>query len=112
MDLTPVKQVDSSEHGTDLVMLIIPKFRKKWLSDFLIAPARKKTFHVRLDLLGSTVWRNIDGERNVETIAKFTAGKHPELFNSGEEVYSRVAKFLTLLYEQRYIIFKEIEKNM
>ncbi len=110
LDLTPVRQVEATEHGNDLVMLIIPKFRKKWLSDFMIAPAKKKNFHVRLDLLGSTVWRNIDGVANVEEITTRTAGKHPELFESGEDVFARVTKFLTILYEQRYIIFREIEK--
>jgi hypothetical protein len=103
--LTPVR-IHPHEVGEDgRVTLIVPKFKNQVLSQWLIPRGKSGHFRIHLDELGSATWLFIDGESNVSEICL----KLEE--NLGDKIspaQSRVTKFLTLLYDQRYITFREL----
>jgi hypothetical protein len=87
------------------VTLIVPKFKNPFFSKWLLPPGRSKDFRIRLDEIGSETWLSIDGIRKVRDICELLDTKFGEKAKPIEE---RVTKFLTMLYDQRYISFKEI----
>lgn len=107
MDATPIRQSEYKTDENGIVTLIVPKFKNLRLNDFLFHP-RKRFFKIALDELGSVVWLQIDGHTNVAWICKKVIEICGERILPVEE---RVTKFLTTLYENRYISFAEIEKK-
>jgi len=88
------------------VVVIVPKFSNQNFARWFI-PKRKSThFNVKLDEIGSESWLAIDGARSVADIASLLEGK----FSMPEgESPVRLTKFLTQLYDQRFISFTIIE---
>jgi hypothetical protein len=107
MDATPVRRSEYETAENGIVTLIVPKFKNLKLNDFLFHP-HKRFFRISLDQLGSAVWTQIDGRTKVAEICKKALEICGEHINPVEQ---RVTKFLTTLYEARYITFVEIEKE-
>ncbi|HOY31509.1 MAG TPA: PqqD family protein [Bacteroidales bacterium] len=106
MEATPIRSCDFETAVNGLVTLVVPKFKNEKLNNFLLG-ARKRFFKIALDELGTAVWLNIDGQRKVADICQKVFEMHG---NKIMPVEQRVTKFLTMLYEGRYITFAEIEK--
>lgn len=81
------------------------------MRDFFINGRRKKHFTIYLDDLGSATWLEIDGQRNVEQICQRLKEKLGEKVKPFNEVEDRVTKYLSQLYEQRYITFRELQQE-
>ncbi|HID39837.1 MAG TPA: PqqD family protein [Calditrichaeota bacterium] len=82
----------------------ITVFRPKYYSNFakkIMSPFLKKDyFSVKLDDLGSNVWRLCDGKYSVEEIGKELASRFgPEI----EPIYERLARFLIQLHKGKFI---------
>jgi hypothetical protein len=108
MEATPIRKSNFETDEAGIVTLIVPKFKNVKFNTFFFHQ-RKRYFHIALDELGSTVWLHIDGEKNVASLCD----KSLELLGEKiQPVHDRVTKFLTMLYEARYISFKEIEKEV
>ena len=106
MEATPIRKskFETDEHG--IVTIVVPKFKNEKFNTFFCSP-RKRFFRIVLDELGSNVWLQVDGRTKVGTICE----KSLELLGDKvQPVQTRVTKFLTMLYEARYISFQEIEK--
>jgi len=105
MDLIPVKNIEWEIHpDTGLVNLKRPKFKalllKKYLSPLLSDPY----FRIKLDEIGTFVWREIDGHKNVAMIAAalekaFGARVYP--------VHERLGKFIISLKRSRFIDYQK-----
>ena len=107
MDATPIRNCDYETNEAGMVTLIIPKFKNKKFNDFMLGP-RKRYFRVTLEELGSAVWLQIDSHSKVADICTKVYETFGEKIMPVEE---RVTKFLTTLYESRYITFAEIENE-
>ena len=107
LDLVPVRRRKHELDEEDMVKLVVPKFGKQWMQRFFIAPAGKKTVNIQLDEMGSAVWLRIDGEKTVEEIAGELVSNYPDT----EEAQDRVLSFISMLYEQRYITFRQLEEH-
>jgi hypothetical protein len=107
LDLVPVRlhQHEASDDG--IVRLIVPKFKSQWLRRWAIPKGKLPDFRIKLDELGSASWLAIDGVMTVREICQALESRFGEKINPAEK---RVTKFLTLLYDQRYITFREIQK--
>ncbi len=105
LDLTPVKLHESEIDQTGTVIVIIPKFTNKYAAKILLPLLKTKNFRIKLDELGSAVWNSIDGKTNV---ANLCIKLHKEIGSKIDPVQERVTKFLTQLYLQGFITFKEI----
>lgn len=111
LDLHPVRIHEHEFTKEGKVCLIVPKFQKRWMRDFFISGRRKKHFTIYLDEVGSATWLEIDGESNVQQICdrlKEKLGEKVEPFN---ELEGRVTKYLSQLYQQRYITFRELQQE-
>lgn len=111
LELHPVREHEHEEMGDGKIYLKVPKFSKKWLRDFAIPANKKKYYTIYLDEIGTATWLEIDGEKNVKQICDKLVEKMGEKVEPYNEVEERVAKFLAQLYEQRYITFRELQKE-
>lgn len=105
LDLTPFT-INEFEVENSIVTILIKKFKSKIMQAFL---PRNRTNYIKihLDELGSVVWLNIDGKKNVgeiiETISLNMGDKLPQ-------TEQRVTTFLTQLFQQKFIGFRELKK--
>jgi hypothetical protein len=105
LDLTPFT-INEFEVENGLVTILIKKFRSKVMQS-LLPRNRTNYINIHLDDPGSVVWLNIDGKKNVAEIIEAISQ------NMGEklpDIEQRVTKFLTQLFQQKFIGFKELNK--
>jgi hypothetical protein len=105
-DLIPIRV-----HGHDVVegkvVILAPKFESRWVHN-LFPRTAQLFYRIKLDELGSLTWENISGDKNVAEITSAVQQQLGDKANSMEEADSRVSKFMSLLYDWRYITFKQI----
>lgn len=92
------------------VSLIVPKFRNEAFADILVPKSKPRNFTIHLDDLGSAAWLAIDGEMNVQQICDIVYHKYKDTFQSMDDAIERITKYFSMLYEERYINFKELER--
>jgi len=108
MEATPIRKSEHETAENGIVTIVVPKFKNQKLNNFLFLP-RRRYFRISLDELGSEVWLQINGKIKVTEICHNVS----EIFGDRiSPVEQRVTKFLTTLYEARYISFVEIEEEM
>ncbi|MEE4176583.1 MAG: PqqD family protein [Bacteroides sp.] len=107
LDLTPLPQHQHELEEEGTVRVLIPRFRGK-LSGKLLQPRLKSPYiKLSLDELGSAVWLACDGQKNVRTICHEMREKLGEKIEPAED---RITRFLSQLYNQDLLIFREIIK--
>ncbi len=108
LELTPLRLKKEEISEENLVTILIPKFQNKFAVRFINPNLKSPVIRLKLDELGSAVWLLIDGKRTVDKIGQLLLEKFG---NKIEPVNERLTKFLTGLYEQRFITFQEINKG-
>ena len=104
-DLIPLRIVGHTEEEGRVVILA-PKFESKLIQK-LFPVTGKMFFRIKLDENGTKAWNAIDGNSSVAQIATtLSSSDTPEGKVWDEE--ERLLKFISLLYEQEYIIFKQL----
>ena len=63
-----------------------------------------KVSHVKLDRFGSFVWKQMDGSRNIIDIGALV---REEFGEQAEPLYERLAKFVKMLRDNRFVIFSK-----
>lgn len=104
LDLIPVRLQEHKEEEDGKVTVIVPKFKNDRFRNWFVPKRRSTHFRIHLDPNGSEVWKKIDGKRSV---AQISEELHAGL-NDGDElssVQTRVTKFMSYLYDQRYVSF-------
>lgn len=108
LELIPVRLHEHETDSNSQVTILIPKFKKKFIVKYFVPMMKSPNIKLKLDEFGSFVWLNIDGKSSVGTIAK----KMVERFGDRiPEVDDRISKYMTQLYEQRFITFTELLKE-
>ena len=105
LELVPVRLQEYEIMENGKVCLKVPKFNKKWKRDFFIAGTKQKHYDIYLDELGTATWLEIDGEKSVDQLCNALISKEGNRVQPFDEIEDRVTKFLSQLYEQRYITF-------
>lgn len=108
LDLTPLPQHQHRMDENGLVNVLAPRFTSFITRKLLQPTAPSPHIILHLDELGSAVWLLCDGKNNVRTICsklekQFGQKIHP--------VNDRVTRFLSQLYQNNLIIFREIIKE-
>ncbi|MCX7833178.1 MAG: PqqD family protein [Ignavibacteria bacterium] len=106
LELTPVHNKNFEEQN-GLITIVFPKFKSKFLQ-WLIPKSKPPNIRISLDKIGSSVWKYIDGNSKVEEIIKRLQNEFGEELIQAEQ---RTLKFLTLLYQNSFIYFKELKKE-
>lgn len=105
-DLIPVRKCEHQTEPDNLVTVLVPKFRNPKVAKFMLG--RKNNFiSIHLDENGTFVWLQIDGIKTLHDIAEAMQAHFGETF---EQAGVRVNKFMTRLYDERYITFRQLEE--
>lgn len=72
---------------------------------------KRKFIPIKLDDFGSATWLLIDGRSTVGEISRHLREQFPERLKPGDDTEGRVSRFIFLLYDQRYISFREFEET-
>lgn len=110
LDLTPFKVQKDTVREEGKIVLLVPKFKNPVLTSLLVPGRKSPHFRIKLDEMGTAVWEEIDGEKPAGDICERLKEKLGEKLQPYDEVEQRVSKFLSRLYEQRYISFRELQK--
>jgi len=65
-------------------------------------------YRIKLDDLGSLTWENITGDKTVAEITTLVQQQLGEKSGSVDEAEDRVEKFMSILYDWRYVTFRQI----
>jgi hypothetical protein len=108
LDLHPI-----AHHGHELeeegtVRVLIPRFKGKILSKLMQSSKRSPFIKLSLDELGSATWLLMDGNNDVRTMCRILREQKGEKIEPAQE---RVTRFLSQLFQQNLIIFREIIKE-
>jgi hypothetical protein len=110
LDLIPIQLVNHEITAEGLIKLIIPRFSNKLLLHLFTGNRLTPEFKISLDETGSKVWQLIDGIKTAGEIAanlvKIFENKDLKL-DSAEE---RVVAFISRLYQEDYITFRQIKE--
>jgi hypothetical protein len=105
LDLIPVRRCQHEMEENGKVTILVPKFRNEKVANFMLGK-RPRYIKIHLDENGSAVWLEINGVKDIRTICENIRLKLGEEFAQLEK---RTNKFMTRLYEERYITFRQLE---
>lgn len=105
LDLHPLRLHKEEIADENIVTIIIPKFKNRFIVQYIVPKLKSPDIKLKLDEIGSATWLLLDGKKDVREISKLLLEKFGDKI---EPVNQRLTKFLTGLYEQRLITFKEI----
>jgi hypothetical protein len=108
LDLTPLRQLGFEELGNGRVDILMPRFKNPAMKRALQPRRKQEYIRIHLDATGSAIWMEIDGNINVLEIINRVQAAHPDKLDPPGETAKRVTDFLSLLYQERYITFREI----
>lgn len=108
MDLIPVRVLDWEVNTQGNVDIYVPRFKNDYVKRAMQTKKKGDFIIIHLDENGSRVWQAIDDQMTVEKLAEKVFHSHPDKFTSPEDTDERVRKFISLLYQERYISFKQI----
>ena len=109
LDLIPVRVLGHETREDGGITLLMPRFKNRINSALFQPNTKEKIIYIKLDRFGGHTWLLIDGNSTVTEICDQLKTQFPEELQSLDETEDRVTKFLSLLYQQRYITFREIQ---
>jgi hypothetical protein len=108
LDLTPLRLLGHTSGEGAKVSLLLPRFQGTIWKPLFQSRLRRKFIPIKLDAFGSATWLLIDGKSKVAEICSKLREQFPNDLQPGDDTETRVANFIFLLYDQRYITFMEI----
>lgn len=100
MELIPVRLFDwETDPETDRVIIVRPKFTSSLAQKIIMPFYGQKFFKIKLDALGSLVWRMSDGEHTVGEILEALQKE----FTEEEELTRRLTLFIHQLVREKFI---------
>jgi len=100
LDLTPEQLAgwETAENGN--VVVLIPKFQHELLVKWLLPRLKYPHVRVKLDKLGSFVWKQCDGRT---TVAEMADRMRAEFQESAESAEDRIRTFLLMLEKSELV---------
>jgi hypothetical protein len=108
LDMTPVRTMNFDLKDDGRIDILLPRFENRLLKDALRNSSKGEFIHIHLDEIGSAIWILIDGHKKVNEISDHLNELMPEKLQPAGETVDRVTQFLSRLYQERYISFREI----
>lgn len=87
------------EDGPSGAVLLVPRFRRGPLARWLQPRLKRPYIHVKLDTIGSFVWKLCDGKTTFGEIAQAMRQEFKEQAEPAEE---RLQKFLIILQKNKF----------
>ena len=100
LELTPEQRVgwETAENGN--VVVLIPKFQHELLVKWVLPRLKYPHVRVKLDKLGSFVWKQCDGRT---TVAEMADRMRAEFLESAESAEDRIRTFLLMLEKSELV---------
>ena len=111
LDLTPLRVLGHTTREDGGITLLMPRFKNRINAALFQPNSKGKFISIKLDRFGGHTWLLIDGQCTVAKICSNLIEQFPEELQPVEETEERVTNFLSLLYQERYITFHEIQDN-
>jgi hypothetical protein len=99
LSVVPKRAIEYEDGPSGGAVLLVPRFRKGILAKWLQPRLKRPFIRVKLDELGSFVWRRMDGLANFESIRDEMKDEFGEHMNQAED---RLKKFLTILRQNEF----------
>jgi hypothetical protein len=109
LDLRPVRILSHQLRDDGGVTLLLPRFKNKFGIHLFQSRSKEPYIRIKLDRFGSQAWTLIDGSAPVSEICSKLTTLFPGEFVLEDETETRVTNFLSRLYQERYITFREIQ---
>jgi hypothetical protein len=107
LELVPRRIAEHEIDESGIVTVLMPRFRNRIMKR-LFEPRHKSPFiRIKLDEVGSAVWRLCDGSRNIGAIAEDLRGTFGERI---EPCHDRLGKFFFQLERARFIEYVNFEE--
>jgi hypothetical protein len=108
MELTPITLYEHEFNGDGLINVLVPRFQDRVLGKYLQPKMRNKYIKANLDKFGTAAWQMMDG---TTTVSDLSDGLLEKFGKEIEPVDKRLILFLTNLYHNGFIHFKELKKG-
>ena len=108
LELIPITLVSHENTDENKIKLLIPRFSQKWLQNIFTGKKKSTEFRISLDEIGSSIWLLIDSTKTVETIVNQLHSEMQYKNLSVEGLEQRVSIFISRLYQEEYITFKQL----
>lgn len=108
LELTPYRFYKEETDAEGNFVVLIPKFKNKYLVKYLVPRMKSEYFKLKLDKFGSSVWGMLNGKDSIKFIAEELVKKHGDEI---QPIYDRLPKFIMMLHTNKLISFKEIESK-
>ena len=99
LELVPKRILEWEDTDDGLITLLVPKFRGKF-GNFITSKLNSPNYKVQLDRVGSFVWKECNGEKNVLEISK---KMKDEFGDEVEPLYERISFFIKTLTTSKAI---------
>ena len=104
LELVPIRNIDWKEEE-GLIVLLKPKYKHSFFKKHILPRMKNPYFKVKLDSVGSFVWKRFDGKLRVKEIARNLID---EFGDEVEPLYDRLSLFLQNLERNHFIKYKGI----
>jgi hypothetical protein len=108
MELTPITLYEHELNGDGLINVLVPRFQDRILGKYLQPKMRNKYIKANLDKFGTAAWEMMDGTTKVSELSD---GLLEKFGKEIEPVDKRLILFLSNLYHNGFINFKELKKG-
>ena len=92
------RDIEWSKNTEGLVELKVPKFKSNFGKSFCKVTRKDDTFAAKMDKIGSLVWRNSDGNRNVSEILEILKTEFPDEKNIDQRLILFIQQMKALNY--------------
>lgn len=107
LELVPEQIVQSTRNDEGIVTILGPRFKTSLMKRLIGQRLKTRHFKIALDDIGTAVWENIDGSRNIGEISNILREKFGEKI---EPCNDRLAMFFTQLEMSRFIRYTNLEE--
>ena len=104
LDLIPEKLCESEVNEEGRVTILAPRFKSKLGKKIFEPIVKNKYVRIHLDEIGTFVWNEIDGQKDVFELSKLLKNEFGEKV---EPVYERIGKFIAIMKVNGFIKLKE-----
>ena len=107
LELRPRRNVEWEIDDGGRAVLLVPRFRSRWLRAWLLPLLAKPSFRIRLDAMGTAFWQRCDGSTPVLEIAEQMSAQSG---SDVDDMIERLGRFLARL-EREGFIDMELQKR-
>jgi hypothetical protein len=105
LDLIPVQNILWKENEQGFIVLLKPKFKNPFLAKHLLPKLKRPHYKVKLDEVGSFLWKQCDGKKTVKQIAEILKNHFGDKV---DPLYERLGLFLQNLEKNKFIQYKNL----